>query len=330
MDEVLAKYIYEMDLGDIQEHKGMSIFPLYSKGDDSDYITLKEALDADLIKITEIDEMGSVPELKVVNRANVPVLLLDGEELAGAKQNRVLNTTILLEQNSKTVIPVSCTEQGRWSYNSLEFRDSGNVASYRVRRSKSASVNESLKTNGVYRSNQRVVWNEIDDMSQDAHVMSNTRAMRDVYESRVESLEDYHRAFPLSDGQKGILVMVNGEVMGLDVLSSSIAYSVLHPKLLKSYSLEAIILEEKNNKADYETQFNGLDKAKKFLDDARLSMEAKHKSIGFGCDHRLEGPNMVGSALTHKDKVIHAAFFRTVDSEKEKMSSYQARRRFRM
>ena len=106
MDEVLAKYIYEMDLGDIQEHKGMSIFLLYSKGDDSDYITLKEALDADLIKITEIDEMGSVPELKVVNRANVPVLLLDGEELAGAKQNRVLNTTILLEQNSKTVIPV--------------------------------------------------------------------------------------------------------------------------------------------------------------------------------------------------------------------------------
>ncbi|MDI9435076.1 MAG: hypothetical protein QM396_03625 [Euryarchaeota archaeon] len=330
MDEVLANYIYEMDLGDIQEHKGMSVFPLYTKGDDSDYITLKEALDADLIKITEIDEMGSVPELKVINKANVPVLLLDGEELAGAKQNRVLNTTILLKQNSETVIPVSCTEQGRWSYTSLKFSDSGNVASYRVRRYKSASVNKSLKTEGKYRSDQRMVWNAIDDVSREARVMSNTRAMRDVYESRDESLQDYHHAFPLSDGQKGILVMVNGEVMGLDVLSSSIAYSVLHPKLLKSYSLEAILQEEKNDKADEEDQFNGLDQAKKFLDDARLSMEEKHKSIGFGCDHRLEGPNLVGSALTHKEKVIHVAFFRTMDSQNEKMSSYQTRRGFRI
>ena len=33
--------------------------------------------------------MGSVPELEVINKANVPVLLLDGERTAGAKQNRV-------------------------------------------------------------------------------------------------------------------------------------------------------------------------------------------------------------------------------------------------
>ena len=37
---------------------------------------------------------GSVPELKVINKAEIPILLLDGEELVGAKQNRVLNTTM--------------------------------------------------------------------------------------------------------------------------------------------------------------------------------------------------------------------------------------------
>lgn len=330
MDEVIAKYIYEMDLGDIQEHKGMTVFPIFNGADDNDYITLKEALDANLLKVTEIDESGSVPELKVLNKASVPVLLLDGEELVGAKQNRALNTTILLKQNSETVIPVSCTEQGRWSYNSLEFKDSGNVASYRVRRSKSASVHENLRMSGKFRSDQRRVWDEIDNMSREARVSSHTHAMRDVYESRVESLEDYHRSFPSSEGQKGILVMVNGEVMGLDVVSSSIAYSFLHHKLLKSYSLEAILQEETGDKKMNEAQFNGLDKAKSFLDEARLSVDEKHKSIGYGCDHRLEGPSVVGSALTHHDQVIHAAFFRTLDSEQAGMSSYRARRSYRM
>jgi hypothetical protein len=65
------------------------------------------------------------------------VLLLDGEELAGAKQNRVLNTTILLQENSETIIPVSCTEQGRWAYATMEFSESGNIMNRSVRSKKS-------------------------------------------------------------------------------------------------------------------------------------------------------------------------------------------------
>ncbi|WP_342451650.1 ARPP-1 family domain-containing protein [Methanobacterium petrolearium] len=331
MDDLLANYIYHLKLGDMQEYNDMSVFPLYSKGDDSLYITLKEALDTDLLTVTEIDGSGSVPELKVVNMANVPVLLLDGEELVGAKQNRVLNTTILLKENSETVIPVSCTEQGRWSYNSLEFKESGNVAAYRVRRTKATSVNTSLKMNGEFRSDQRAVWNRIDDMSRDAGVNSRTRAMSDVYESRIEDLEKYHHLFPVFEDQKGILVMFKGEVMGMDILSSSIAYFVLHWKLLKSYAMEAILTDEDNDDVEAgDAKFNGLDNAKLFLDNVRLSMDEKHKSVGYGCDHRLEGPGVVGSSLTCKDQVIHAAFFSTEDQKKEDMSSYQKRRSFRM
>jgi len=54
------------------------------------YLTLKEALEKRLLVIKEVSVEASMPELKVINNADVQVLLLDGEELACAKQNRVL------------------------------------------------------------------------------------------------------------------------------------------------------------------------------------------------------------------------------------------------
>ena len=73
------------------------------------------------VEITEVSEGGSVPELQVVNETGRHVLLFDGEELKGAKQNRILNSTILVEAGSRLTVPVSCTESGRWSYQSDEF-----------------------------------------------------------------------------------------------------------------------------------------------------------------------------------------------------------------
>ena len=70
--------------------------PVISDYDDGlVYITLGEALGADGGGIREVSEGGSVPELHVVNRAGKMVLILDGEELVGANQNRMVNSTIL-------------------------------------------------------------------------------------------------------------------------------------------------------------------------------------------------------------------------------------------
>src|ERR1700740_327052 len=80
-------------------HENMTMYPLFALSDQGstnpDYIILDEALASGRAHLAEISEAGSVPELKFVNQSESEVLLLDGEELVGAKQNRILNLTIL-------------------------------------------------------------------------------------------------------------------------------------------------------------------------------------------------------------------------------------------
>ena len=107
------------------------------------------------------------------------LLLLDGEELAGAKQNRVLNTTILVKEKSELVIPVSCTEQGRWSYQSAEFYNSENFLPLKIRSNKAAFMSKSLKESGNYHSDQGAIWDDIAEFSLKSGVDSATGAMGD-------------------------------------------------------------------------------------------------------------------------------------------------------
>src|SRR4030042_5850467 len=162
MDLIINNFLSELEPGELKVFKNMGIIPLFSSIDGSPtYLTLKEALEKRFLTITEVSQGGSVPELKVVNKAEIPVLLLDGEELAGAKQNRVLNTTILLKENSGTIIPVSCTEEGRWAYASREFEESGHTMNRNVRSRKVSSVSRSLKESHVYNADQGAVWEGI-------------------------------------------------------------------------------------------------------------------------------------------------------------------------
>jgi hypothetical protein len=107
MENAVKSRLQSVQLGEPQIYKNIAIVPLVTPGDGVfQYNTLGEALAASNLAIIEISAAGSVPELMVVNRSSTPVLLVDGEELAGAKQNRVLNTSLLIKEGSETKIPV--------------------------------------------------------------------------------------------------------------------------------------------------------------------------------------------------------------------------------
>jgi len=86
--EQIKTFLDTVKLARKQDHRNMILFPLLAPSDgEPDYLTLEEALEQRLANVTEVDQGGSVPELKVINRGRKSVLIVEGEELVGAKRN---------------------------------------------------------------------------------------------------------------------------------------------------------------------------------------------------------------------------------------------------
>ena len=289
-----------LQVGERQTHGPLAVFPLRLRDGGPRYITLREAIAQKRAVITEVSEGGSVPELRVVNKGDARVLVLDGEELRGAKQNRVLNTTILIDGHSSLVVPVSCTEQGRWSYDTREFAESEIVADRQVRYAMKDSLNVSLASGAGHRTDQGRVWSEVGALHERHQTMSPTAAMRDAYQTRKGDLDAVLAAFPLQDGQQGMLVLHGAHVVGLDFVSRAPQYAELHDKLLRSYAFEALVRDgEPGDRAV----------ADAFLERIADLPGRRYKSPGLGWDVRYEGGGVLGSALTYRGHAVHAAFF---------------------
>ena len=325
MENAVKSRLQSVQFGEVQTYKSIAIVPLIAPADGIfQYRTLGEALATWDIAITEVSAAGSVPELMVVNRANKPVLLIDGEELAGAKQNRVLNTSILLKEVSETKIPVSCTEQGRWSYASKAFSESGNVMAYKSRSKKTRSVQCSLEASGAYHSDQGEVWDGIAELQAKAGAPSPTSAMSDVYKAREDDLRQCDEIFKPLPNQVGLLAIIDGRPVGVDMVSLTAAYAKLHPKLVRSYTLEGLL----DPKAKPAAPDAIAASAQTFLAEIAAAEERQFPSLGHGTDHRYKGKALAGTALVHENEVIHAAFFRLDDLEQpDRMASYRSRRR---
>ena len=330
MDPILKRHIAEnLKLGDMAVHNELAVVPLFCPGvGGPDYITLKEALAGGGLTISEVSEGGSVPELKVINAGDRHVLLVDGEELAGAKQNRVLNTTILVAAGSSALIPVSCTEQGRWSYRSATFEDSDVAMSPSLRGIKNASVSCSLEASRSYRSNQGEVWCSIEELHASHRTTSGTGAMKDSYEARREDLSSYQAAFPCQEGQCGLAVLIKGRVAGVEMVSRPEAYRQLHAKLLNSYAMDIPMARAGQSGP-------AVAKVQKILERMSEAEEKRFPSVGLGEDCRYTARGLLGSALVVAEWLVHLAFFRSAERQQgtdpnDRMASLTRRRASRV
>lgn len=305
MKTEIKNFLQNLRFGETQSHQHITVIPLHAASDGSPpYVALADAMAAKTLTVTEVSEGGSVPELLVSNDSDQPVLIIDGEELLGAKQNRILNTSILLKERSRTVVPVSCTEHGRWAYTSPEFAMSDSVLEHKIRSRKSRSVTSSLCLFSTPLSDQGEVWEGIHALHTKAKFSSPTSAMHDLVKAKAERLDKCLKAFPRSEGQVGLLVLLNGRVAGFDAVSRPEVYARLHERLVRSYVLDALLEEPPADKPTIEASKVALD----FIASLATSQEEVFPSVGYGQDYRYHTPGLTGSALVHEGRVIHSTF----------------------
>ena len=223
-------------LGDPVEHRGVVVCPLFPRTDPrARYLTLEEAIGRGL-RIEEVGAGGSVPELRVVNPLVDDVLLYDGEELIGAKQNRILNVSVLVGGGKSLPIPVSCVEEGRWRHVSSSFAAAPHASHPQLRRRKAESLRLDPLARGI---SQGEVWDAVRETNMRMDADAPTGASAAAYRRWREPLEELEPAFPLQPGQTGALLAL-GDDLCLDYVSRPDAFERLYPKLLRGYMLDAL------------------------------------------------------------------------------------------
>ncbi len=295
-----------IEIGRSSEFRNLILFPLMRRSDPvrgMDYILLEDGIAQGKVRVTELHAGGSVPELRLENDAELPVLLVDGEELVGAKQNRVLNLTILAPAKHTTVIPVSCVEAGRWKMESTELNVADHLMYSLVRGERVTQVTAAMCSNGTRKSDQGAVWRNIAAKARRLMASSPTGAMSAIYERHSNSVEEFTRAFKWQEGQCGIAFGIAGRILGLEIFDHPEVMRRFFQKLVRSYALDAL------DEAQVGNEPARVEGVRAVVTQMGTAQSFTGQALGLGKDVRFHGPGISGAALWAKGRYVHICGF---------------------
>jgi hypothetical protein len=306
--QIIHEHLSRSRLGEPAFHRDLWAVPLVSDATGEPfYDLLEDALERGTARVTEVSEGGNVPELLFENHGNRPVFLLDGDALKGAKQNRVINLTILVPAEKTVTIPVSCVEQGRWAYQGRRFSSSEFALFGKARAAKAAQVSLAMAMGEGPRSDQGRIWHLVAEKLKAMGTPSPSAAMEDVYVQRSADVEDYTKAIEPVEGQTGVVYGLGAQVVGMELFDHPETLKRYLPKILRSCALDAL---EKPGKDARSARAPAV---RAFLEAVARCQAKRYGSIGLGDDLRLQDGGISGGALVVDDKVLHLSAFATAE-----------------
>ncbi|MCX7612400.1 MAG: hypothetical protein N2043_12520 [Ignavibacterium sp.] len=274
-----------------------------SQSEQINYISLGRAISENLAEVIEVNEHGSVPAIKVINKSSFFLLIPQGEQLVGAKQNRIVNTSILLEPESIKTIPVSCIEQGRWHYVRPNFVPSDEISTYKLRKATAKSVIANLKQEGSFKSNQYKIWEFIDSEFRKDNLYSDTSSYIDFMKMKFSHGDKRILEFDFPNDTCGFGLFFGRDLVAIEYFSNPNFF-----RENKNRILIAIIVEAKDfpntiadKGIDYQSKLNY--HLKELFDLEQIV----HEGVGVGYDYKATDyeRNIDLSFLVYNNQIVH-------------------------
>jgi len=301
---LLTELLSEVTVEEPSTWSALQVFPLvHPNGHAPTCALIEELLERGEVEVAEISQGGAVPTVKVLNRSTLDALILDGTELRGAKQNRMVNVTIVAGGGMETVVPVSCVERGRWAYRSHGFTSSKRTVASRLRNLKAHRVAEILAHSWVAEANQGVVWKEVNVYLAKGHAASATQALDDVFTPHEDSVESVVAQLGDLDAH-GAMVALQGEIVALDLFDHGETFRKAWPSLLRGYAIDAILEERPRWEP-----LTRLGASTRLHDLSAQAVVTRQEVPGVGEYYTVRGPGVAGGIATHRGRVVHAALF---------------------
>lgn len=294
--------------------EGLSFFKSKSFGllqfktedaDTFDYVSSDFAIKNDFIAVNEISEQGSVNNLMVLNTSPHFVFFMDGDVLVGAKQNRVLNTSVLLEPQSKTSITVSCIEQGRWNRKSAKFTKPDFIAPAMLRKQKNINVNNNLKSGKSYYASQRDVWENVSHYETRYRIKSETSDLSELMETKMADFDKFIKYFDCHNNANGLAMFSGDKVVSVEIFNRTNVYREYFQKLLRATAMEIFHMNKEESKMQKDDAFDILNMEFAKLENAKYN---DFPGLAAGTERRYDSDEFSCHSLNYNELQIHFSF----------------------
>lgn len=291
----------EVELGDPTESGDLTIFPLLGRSQaGNSYLAGPEAIATGLIEISELSR-PEVSCLAVNNLSSFPVLLMESEMLIGINQNRTMNVTVLCPPATRTLVPVSCVEEGRWRPRGQGgIKGETRIASGSLRSAKTAHLQSRGDDPARRSSEQSLIWDAVRRYGADHGVrLSSAAALDEVQEQVEERLAQELSRVRAVPNQIGVACASGNRVLGMDLFDSADTLDLYLRPIVAGHALDAKPASGAVDPRAAVLEFLGS------VNDCDTDAGA---GVGLGTEVLLRGP-VVGIGLEYEGSLIHLAAY---------------------
>ena len=298
----MLNFNFNYNISDPVKKNNITIFFLQSKTKlENNFLTLEESISKSLVDIKEVNSKGTIRYLKVSNKSNQKLLILGSEQIIGnaLKQNRVVNKTTLIPEQTTIMLSVSCCEKNRWSP-----AVANNICTSESLYFTKGRINNSVNIFDNNKTDQFKIWDDIAEKLNEFNTKSFTGTLEDTYNKNKLYFDEITNYFTINENDVGVVAAIGNRLVNVEIFSSNKLLKMYFPKIIKSLIFESY----KKTSQNYLLGLKDVYKLFRLIEFSEKKLHKPHNDC-LGEEIRFNSDRVVGSCLNYKEKLLHFSGF---------------------